>query len=160
MRQILFLDFDGVLNNTEFYNARARARAFSDLAAPYSPREDFDIENMAQLAEIIARLPDLDVVVSSTWRKGATLEKLRDYLSPAVPRARVVGNTGEHPSRERWREVRAWLDANRAHVGRWLALDDDTQDMRQLGTNFLHVDRKRGLTLEHVEAVLDHFTRP
>ena len=159
MRKILFLDFDGVLNNTEFYERRAKTRKL-DLATPYSPREDFDPENMAQLADLAKRIPSLQVVVSSSWRKGRRLAELREYLRPAFEPYRVIGVTGEHESRLRHVEITNYiLDHGGLQIGRFLALDDDTHDMHQLGENFLHVHRSAGLTAAHVKRAVVHFSR-
>ncbi|MDD5301531.1 MAG: HAD domain-containing protein [Elusimicrobia bacterium] len=159
MRRILFLDFDGVLNNTAFFAREAERRKALPLDAPYSPRHDFDPANLTQLAVLAAQIPDLEVVVSSSWRKGRPLADLRDYLSPAFTRNRVIGVTPGLPSRLRHEEIRAWLKTNGAEDARFLALDDDTYDMHQLGKNFLHVDRETGLTAAHVEQALIFFAQ-
>lgn len=151
----LFLDFDGVLNNTAFFERKAAARTLA-LDAPYSARDDFDPENLAQLADLARRVPDLEVVVSSSWRYGRALAELRDYLRPAFTRNRVVGATPRLPSRQRHEEIRAWLAAN-APEALFLALDDDTMDMTPLGEAFLHVDRLAGLTSGHVERAVAYF---
>ncbi len=160
MRRILFLDFDGVLNNTNFFERAAAARKALPLDAPYSASEDFDPENMAQLADLGRRVPDLEVVVSSSWRKGRNLSELRDYLQPAFARARVIGVTPGLVSRMRHEEITAWLVTNAFGDFRFIALDDDTYDMNPLGENFIHVHRAHGLTAEHVDRVVAFYACP
>lgn len=157
--QVLFLDFDGVLNNTEFYEREAARRKSLPLDAPYCPRDDFDPENMAQLTALATRLPDLNVVISSSWRKGRTLGELRDYLAPAFTRNRILGVTPNDSSRLRHIEITRWIEESGLTVDRFLGIDDDTFDMAPLGENFLHIHRSKGLTAAHVDAIVDHFTR-
>lgn len=161
MRRILFLDFDGVINNTAFFHAQheARTSVLAALAVPFNARDDFDPANLAQLAELMRRMPGIEVVVSSSWRVGSTLDQLRTYLAPHVPPEAVIGKTPRDESRMRHIEIRRWLAEN-APDARFLALDDDTFDMEPLGKNFLHIDRALGLTPAHVELAVRHFSAP
>lgn len=162
MEQFLFLDFDGVLNNTGWYKTQTAAMERKDqrhaLYKPYNPSDDLDPKNLAQLAEIARRVPGLKVVVSSSWRCGRTLDELRGYLLAAFAPERVVGVTPRLEGRMRSEEINHWLgNHHKAGDMKFLALDDDTFDMVQLGGNFLHVDRSAGLTPEHVKRVVRHF---
>lgn len=164
MRRLLFLDFDGVLNNTPWAVSEARRvmRATAKLKPGADWRSvraagDFDPANMARLADLVRYVRGLEVVVSSSWRKGNTLAQLRHLLRAAVPARRVMGATGTDPTRERHREIRTWLDVHECAEERYLALDDDSFDMLPLGANFLHVDRNTGLTAAHVVAAVQHF---
>lgn len=157
MRRVLFLDFDGVLNNTGWFTKQA-AYWKGVPGALRAPREerDFDPENMKMLGALILMVPGLKIVVSSSWRKGRTLDQLRGYLAGYVPPRRVVDVTGAHESRLRHIEITEWLDAQDPPVDRFVALDDDTFDMTPLGANFIHVHRAAGLTWAHVQAVVAH----
>lgn len=162
MKKILFLDFDGVLNNKDWYVKQAAAMKRKGqrhaLDNPYNPVDDLDPENLRQLAEIARRVPDMKVVVSSSWRRGRTMAELREYLRPAFEPERVVGATGSHESRLRHVEITNWLETNCSPRDTiFLALDDDTFDMTPLGENFLHVHADRGLLPQHVEHVVRHF---
>lgn len=160
MKKILFLDFDGVLNNVEWYGSAARkeqpALEWVDGKPRRNSARDFDPANLAALGALMRAVPDLLIVVSSTWRFGRTIEELRDLLHPEVPRGRVIGKTPRLASRLRYEEIRAWL-AEYAPGALFVAFDDDTADMIQLDENFIHVPSSVGLTPEHVEKALAHF---
>lgn len=70
MRRIIFVDFDGVLH--------------PDGVALFSRLPMFE--------SLLARMPDAEVVVSSTWREDHTLEQLRQFPSPDL-RRRITGVT-------------------------------------------------------------------
>jgi hypothetical protein len=163
MTHLLFLDFDGVLNNTGWFE-RQHAKWEADPAAALRTRrnekDDLDPDNMAQLTVLARRVPPLQVVVSSSWRCGRSLADLRDYLAPAFTRNRVIGVTPRLESRLRHEEITHWLKEHQAEAARYLAFDDDTHDMTPLGANFVHVHREKGLTAEHVEAAVDYFLAP
>ncbi|MES2155389.1 MAG: HAD domain-containing protein [bacterium] len=164
MIRILFLDFDGVLNNTAWFEARhaewVHDGKLPKLDTPYNERDDLDPENLASLKDLLERVPGLQVVVSSSWRKGRSVPQLRELLSKSVWTSRVIGVTPSLESRLRFEEIRAWIENAPFKVNRFLALDDDTHDMHQLGDDFLHVDRRRGLTSAHVEKAVRHFLDP
>lgn len=160
-RRILFVDFDGVLNNKDWFVRRHKEREADNwkfnLAHPYNEIDDFDPENMAHLKEIVRQVSDLCVVVSSSWRRGRTLEQLRRLLIAAVPPDQVIGATPALESRLRHEEISQWLFENAKADAKFAALDDDSFDMTPLGRNFFHVDSKAGLTRRHVQAVVAHF---
>lgn len=107
MRRILFLDIDGVLHG--------------DADALLARVPDF--------AHCLQRMPQLEIVVSSTWREDMSLAQLRAKLGDALA-ARIVDVTPVHDdgldAGGRQREIMAWLAAQGLHAGnaRWLALDD------------------------------------
>jgi hypothetical protein len=107
MKKILFLDFDGVLH--------------PDGVALFSRRD--------LLEEYLLLMPEIEIVISSTWRETQCLDELKDYFSASV-RDRITGVT---PSLEdgydcggRQREIHAFLDSNGLNDGNasWIALDD------------------------------------
>ncbi|CAN5306972.1 HAD domain-containing protein [soil metagenome] len=109
MKKILFLDFDGVLHSTN-----DRRGNFSRL--PY-------------LEKSLARMPDLDIVITSTWRESHGFEELKN-LFPAHLRPRIIGKTpvlgrSNNPG-GRQREIEAYLAAQSLDQSNavWIVLDD------------------------------------
>lgn len=110
---ILFLDIDGVLH-------------------PLMPRRDRpqseagQLSYLPRLAKVLSQYPEVQIVISSTWRVTRTLDQLR-VLFPEDLQHRVVGVTpvldeARYPG-GREIEALAWLDAH-APGEEWVALDD------------------------------------
>lgn len=70
MRKIIFLDFDGVLH--------------PDGVGLFS--------RLPLLESFLSRMPEAEIVVSSTWREDHTLDELRQFFSPEL-RQRISGVT-------------------------------------------------------------------
>ncbi|WP_051229165.1 HAD domain-containing protein [Paludibacterium yongneupense] len=99
---ILFLDFDGVLHG------------WSQPAFQQVPRID----------ALLRDHPDLEVVVTSSWRHSETLEQLAAHFAPEL-RPRFVGvtpNSRGAQSYTRYHEILDYLEAN--GQDEWYALDD------------------------------------
>lgn len=161
MRQvkILFLDIDGVLNNHQWYSGQERrAERDSKLAGTkvkWDHTWDIDPENVRWLNEALVAIPDLMIVVSSTWRLGEPVGALKSFLElVGVAEGRVIGKTGIAESRMRYEEILSWLENTERDVDGWVAVDDDTSDMVQLGEGFVWVDSARGFSEEHYEKVV------
>jgi hypothetical protein len=91
--KVLFLDFDGVLNSHQsahfWHNKRDQSKwenemytAWQGTLREYIAQEFCPIA-MSNVEELIRRIPDLKIVVSSTWRLGETVETLRKILYPS-----------------------------------------------------------------------------
>lgn len=98
MRKILFLDFDGVLNNVPF---DLHKKAFPGM---YSSSKD-RLKNATSrhinpycvevLKFILSECKDLRIVVSSSWRKHFNLSELQWILKKhGVPADKIIGKTG------------------------------------------------------------------
>jgi hypothetical protein len=135
-RVILFLDFDGVIHH------------FFPL-----PVED-DKENayfyyLPVLENVIREflpLLDIKIVISSSWRKLHSLEKLREPFSEDI-RPLVVSSTPVIGTYSRFEEISQWLDNNNYH-DEWFALDDtssifsDTSRLIVCDNKFAERERK------------------
>lgn len=124
---ILFLDFDGVLH--PFHRP---AGAFSLL--PYFER-------------VMRDLPQVDIVISSSWREGHSLEEMKSFFSPDIAEriidATPVLNFLEHQY-VREEEIAAWLHrAGREHE-LWAAIDDTESFFSSRCDNLILVDPDTG----------------
>lgn len=79
--------------------------------------------------------PGVKIVISSSWREHYELDDMRELFDSTM-RDRVIGvtpvferfpdlwPTGTAPEYERQWECELWMDENRHHGSRWLAIDD------------------------------------
>jgi hypothetical protein len=107
---ILFLDFDGVLHSA--LNAAGHPDDFNKLPL---------LENW------LREYPEVDVVISSSWREIKRMEALREIFSEDL-RQRVVDKCPIIPINEetnyyRYEEILTWIKLIK-YDGLWLALDD------------------------------------
>ena len=119
---ILFLDFDGVLHPE--YDGQATP---ADVAFCHLPRFE----------AVMRDHPEVEIVISSTWREQFPLDDLRARFSSDIA-ARIVGATpitpridGKYLPARREGEILDWLrQAGREHEA-WLALDDAAWQFQQ-----------------------------
>jgi hypothetical protein len=140
MRKIIFLDFDGVLH--------------PDGVGLFSQLGVFE--------EYLSQMPDVEVVVSSTWREEQTLDELRKYFSPFA-QDRIIGTT---PSLEdgydcggRQREIQAFLDSAGLNSNNcfWIALDDMPLFFEDDYPNLLLTDSSQGFTASNGHSLLEWY---
>lgn len=133
---ILFLDFDGVLHPEHCHESRH----FSLLPI---------------FEDVVRNVPNIELVIASTWRMHASLEDLRNHFTPDVA-ARIVGITPQFTqlqevpntllSYEREAECHAWLWAHQIPHAQWLAVDDRSWLYRPFCKSLFIVNGKTGLT--------------
>ncbi|MGZ3238697.1 MAG: HAD domain-containing protein [Burkholderiaceae bacterium] len=134
---ILFLDFDGVLHPEP---------CFQDVLL---------FCHMPKLEAVLRDLPAVEVVISSSWRKGRTLEQLQIFFSPEI-RKQIIGMTpafrdhrelvdviGDYP---RQVEIEAWRRAAGRLADGWVAIDDCAHWFQPSLQNLVVCDPKTGMT--------------
>lgn len=112
--------------------------------------------------------PDVQVVISSSWREVHSLSELRDFF-PCEMASRIMGATptnilkvkrrfdGRTP-RDRQAEIEHWLRAHGKEGCAWVALDDQAWRFRVGCKSLVVCDGKIGLTRENLaqaRAILD-----
>ena len=126
--KVLFLDIDGVLlpfggEHAADYHSTSIVR--------------FSEESMDALSEILEAVPDVEIVLSSTWRCAggdqAVLSAFANYVRDRNPRSRVAAlvergafsyTTCPHTHSYRQWEIAEWLASPDARgVTAWCALD-------------------------------------
>jgi hypothetical protein len=146
MKPILFLDIDGVLNSEAWYRRRP------DMGKWHEANE-FDPEAVWLLRAVVA-MSGCQIVVSSSWRHGRTLEDFQRLL-PGLP---LIGFTPALTTgKNRGDEVQKWIEDN-AHTGPWCVVDDSTDfydDQPRVRT-----DWKIGLTPAAAERLVANLSAP
>lgn len=138
--KVLFLDFDGVLNSIQ-YAVLMRRRGDDGYG------EAFDPLAVSNLLEVLDRVPDLKIVVSSAWRLGDTVEGLRDLLSKnGIPAERIIDKTANQSQKgyERGYEIQDWLEAH-PEVTEFAIVDDDSDMLESQKERFVHTSYMHGL---------------
>lgn len=136
--KIIFLDLDGVLTN---HNTRFRTP---------------DLLCVNHLNEIINKT-NAYIVISSTWRKYDSLDKLKDILNIGgfgIDKNRILGITPRlNESHARGKEIQQWLDETNLNIESFVILDDDA-DMIPNMRHLVQTDTFIGLTQEFVELAI------
>lgn len=141
--QVLFVDFDGVLH-------------------PEFCHESRHFTHCNTFESVVRAFPNIDLVVSSTWRLKRSLAELKALFSEDVG-ARFVGTTPLYaqlesvPERlvgyEREAECMAWLQQNDRALQSWLALDDRSWNFRPFNRNVFLLDGNIGLDAQSGSAL-------
>jgi hypothetical protein len=146
---ILFLDIDGVL--IAFPEGEPTAHQFT-------PR------CVAELKTVIAALPGLRVVFSTSWRLGKHVNRLQDqWLANGLPVEITRDGTPElqpDPTVPRFhlrgRGIQAWLE-NHPEITRWAVIDDDRWAIEPIlqADRCVFTDASRGMEEKHSRAIID-----
>ena len=108
---IVFLDFDGVLRR--------------ESASPSCFQKDC----LERLESTIRPFEDIEIVISSTWRIGFSLDEIRSMFSPDIA-ARIVDSTPELENvnrHERFQEIKKYLTEQERDDETWIAIDDSAE---------------------------------
>ena len=122
--KILFLDFDGVLNNEQEFRRWQKGGKPADLQA----WDCIDPKNVDQLNFIVEQT-DCRIVVSSTWRTVHTLEWLKNHLERFGFKFKdnIIGITPGNDIIPRGKEIQQWLETEGKKLGvtRHAIVDDN-----------------------------------
>lgn len=150
---IVFLDFDGVLNSTLYLKTTDASGARGVMGL-----DPVAIQRLNRLVD----KTDARVVVSSTWRFGRTVQQLREILSAKGFTGTVIGKTPELSGKPRGQEIQAWLDAAPLFdvvVKSFIILDDDA-DMFHLSDRLVKTNFEWGLEAHHVDEAVQLLRSP
>jgi hypothetical protein len=106
-RVLLFLDFDGVLHAYEQGYKRDKDKIFI--------RNHF-------IEDILRKMPNVEVVISSNWSKTCSLNILKNKFSEDV-RHRFIGHLRKHTT-SRSDDVRTYMETHGEVDVPWVAVDD------------------------------------
>ena len=154
--KFIFLDVDGVLNHQQWFgSAECKENKGGDYEkSQFSPISVALLNNLTDVT-------GADIVVSSSWRKGRTLEQLQELFESVGITGKVIGMTpclyftgleGYSYSVPRGCEIKAWLETNKGILGekmskvRYVILDDDSDMLLWQREHYLWVDPYCGIT--------------
>jgi hypothetical protein len=152
----IFLDIDGVLWTVGWSVYARRVTGFGHIPTEERYRKEYEewdpiaTSNLQWVIEQGEKQGEtVRIVISSTWRIGRSLEKLKEIAqkSGLNPDA-IVGVTpsfrGREYSTERGHEIQAWLDENKVLPQDIVIVDDDS-DMAHLMDRLVKTDSYDGL---------------
>lgn len=154
--KVLFLDIDGVLNSEEDY------REYSLKNGRPAPIEFYTDAKARMISDICTRT-GANIVLSSTWRKGLTLEKgaiLFERLGlPAV----LVGFTPDFSSEgspPRGQEIKYFVENHTLpeEIEKFAVIDDDSDAGQSLpsGGKFFQTTFGKGITEEIKNQIIEY----
>jgi hypothetical protein len=155
--KVLFLDIDGVLNSYQsatFWHSRRNQAEWENQMYkdwPGTLKEYIAMEfcpiAFSNLEELVRKVPDVKIVVSSTWRMGETVETMKKILAPSKLVSDAVFDLTKvilegFREVERGHEIQEWLDRH-PETKSFVILDDD-DDMCHLKPNLVLTDVRHG----------------
>jgi len=149
--KIVFLDFDGVINSSIFFNKRKLDESLR-MSSPEWWAEMIDPEPVALLNQILDQT-GAKVVISSTWRFANTWEELQEILEVRGFTGEVIGATKKMDAEDRWVKIQMWLDESSEPVESFVILDD-LETMGDLQHRLVHTHMRYGLKKKHVKAAV------
>ena len=164
--RIIFLDFDGVLNShqsAQWYFDQDKKEVWTEYLGS-ADKELVGYEKRLcfyaclNLKTILDEYPDVRIVVSSTWRRGRSVEKLTEILRyhKVFIEDKVISRT-PILNKERGYEIQQWLEENPT-IEDFVILDDDSDMVSYLDTpHFIQTDGKVGFDYLAMEKVDKYF---
>ena len=157
--KVIFLDFDGVLNSqTSFLYESNRRKKHKEQGVKGKVNETLSLHCCAAFQYVLDKYPDVQVVISSTWREIYDLDwlkaKLKEYH---IDSSRVIGVTPkDHGSGNRGYEIAWWLNEH-PEVTHYVVIDDNTWGIPEVHgeDRFVHTDWDRGMGVEHALELIE-----
>lgn len=138
---LIFMDFDGVPHPTPCFQDNLLCR-------------------LANLESVLREYPDIELVISSSWRNHHTLQTLAAMFSVDIG-ARIVGVTppteampAEAQAYVRQYEIEIWITENRPW-SKWIALDDQPHLFEKDCPNLLVTDPSMGFLIADQQRLRD-----
>lgn len=147
--KIIFLDIDGVLNSRKCYKEHQHP--------PLNPYGQLDLCPIycERLGSFLNQNPDIQIVVSSSWRRVNSLGQLKQKLSDAlgINPDRIIDTTPALGI-ERGHEIQFWLDKQSERPLSFCILDDD-DDMEHLSIALVQTCFwEDGIEQKHIDMIL------
>lgn len=167
MTNILFLDFDGVLNSGD-------NSIILNFLAAHNPKKGLDTfagiefdERCVRWLQWIIDNTGAKIVISSSWRLHYELEQMKAIWKQLALPGEIIGYTpfetglsalGDYEIErkfERGKEIQSWLNANK--VDNYCIIDDEYEMLPD--QVFVQTDPEFGLTYETAKLVVEYLKR-
>lgn len=132
------------------YNNRLHLLGLSDTPT----HEAFDPIACSNLQYILEELSDVQVVISSTWRKHKNLAALQKiFENNNILSDRMIGTTPVSEEGYRGKEIETYLKEH-PEITKFVIIDDDS-DMKPYMDRLVKVDSRNGFTFTDAERVIE-----
>lgn len=156
--KVIFLDIDWVLIRIGEW-LELRKQRWGKL---WGMITDLDIDLVANLKLLIQKTWAC-IVISSSWRRTLLNTLQEEFKKNGIHRSVVVGVTPHSLNYGRWNEILTWINdyhktcKDWEHVTSWIAIDDDSFDMKAVSRlgRFLHTKNHEWLTKELAIKAID-----
>ena len=147
--KIIFLDFDGVLNNPHTFDlehGRMMHRTPPGETPTLNMRNLIDPDMLRRILMVIAET-GARVVISSTWRKFLMIPPDDKILSDTGLDIALHHDwrTGEHANGHRGCEIAEWLN-NHPETEKYIIIDDDSDMLEEQIPYHVHTNMQLGFT--------------
>jgi hypothetical protein len=153
----LFLDIDGTLNSSDFFQKFADNQGRTIISTRID--EALDPEAIERL-NIITNLTGAKIVVSSTWRIDweNNFPGLVALLQSHGITGEIIGATTTRGS-NRGKQIQEWLDQHTGGVESFIILDDDSPRFPPLEDKLIKTTFAHGLQDEHMWKAIEMLGR-
>lgn len=141
---IIFLDFDGVLH-----------------PFPMAPTS-IHFSSLAPFWKVLTKMPEVSVVITSTWRERASLPQLvklltanggEEFTNRFIGITPILESVSDYVPGIRQREIESWLIDNCLTEEHYIILDDIEEYFDSSCTHLYLVDGTTGLTEHDAEMI-------
>lgn len=142
--KLIFLDIDGVLNNSEWYRTKAEYtyEYTRDIKA-----FNFDPDNWKWVEKLINDT-DSKIVLSSSWRNYDVQNTINEFkytgFDPITKY--LIDVTPFSFERHRGKEIETFLKNTKLDVENYVIIDDDTDMLNEQLSHFVYTDYNVGMT--------------
>ncbi|CAA0163047.1 conserved hypothetical protein [Tenacibaculum maritimum] len=159
--KIIFLDIDGVLNNSTFFKSEECKACGTSIKRYFDPK-------CVQVLNSITLETGAKIVVSSSWRITRSLVQLQDLFKLIGITGKVYGKTQDLSLYEtdsknlRGLEIKDWITTNKKRIKtpiQYIILDDENDFLAEQKQCFYKTNPDTGLNTKTKEKVITFFLR-
>lgn len=155
----IFLDMDGVVNNTSSYNIITLPIKSDDNR--YYSSTYVSAECVAPFIKLLeyCNKNSIDIVISSTWRLGTTVRYFNEWLNTYFGRhklPKISGFTPRNYENHRGNEILQYVKEN--DIDNFIVIDDDIFDINDVIENdkIFYINRYNGITYSDVYKIQNY----
>jgi hypothetical protein len=181
-KKIIFLDIDGVLNCNDWYVERHQRIQDGEETRDY-PYDEFSPTLIKKLNRITDETGS-EIVVSSTWRLGRTVDELRALFAHVGITGHLLDKTPHFWGLKDFKytiprgcEIEWWLEehkfarinwsidkqkeyAENSEIDNYVIFDDDSDMLYNQREHFIKTNQKTGLSDSDVEQAIELLKKP